>query len=223
MKSRTGRLALKRNINSRTVSNPRKFNFVSDARIAQLKNVTLKRCTEAKMNWGLKAFNEWRDQRLETFNYDVGIYGADLNDLEHLTLDNFRHAMCYFIPEVTKSKGDGLYPGRTLYQLCMSIQKYLNLNKIPWKIIDGPEFEDVRNVLDNVMKERTAMNIGVKRKQAQYITYEFENRMLESGVLGDDCPDRLRDSVLFLLGMHCTLCASDEHYYLRRSTPEQAS
>ena len=205
------------------VSRARKFNFMSDAKVQALKTVTMKKRSESKMNWGVKAYNEWREDRLYNFNYDVGIYYADLNDLPHLTLDNFKHAMCYFIPEVTKSKGDGLYPGATLYQMVVAIQKYLNLNKIPWKIIEGPEFEEIKTVLDNVMEERTALNIGVKKKQAQFVTYKFENEMWAKGVLGEDCPDRLRDTVLFLIGTHCTLRASDEHYYLCHDTPQEKS
>ena len=100
---------------------------------------------------------------MKIFNYDVAIYFSDLSDLTNLTLENFCHALCYFIPEVTKSKGEGQYPGSTLYQLVVAIQKYLNVNKIGWKLIEGPEFEDVKTVLDNVMKERTAMNIAVKK------------------------------------------------------------
>ena len=153
----------------------------------------------------------------------MGIFYADLDDLPNLKLENFRHAMCFFIPEVTKSKGEGLYPGKTLYQMCMAIQKYLNVNKIPWKVVEGPEFEDVKTVLDNVMKERTALNIGVKKRQAGFIPYEFEDKMWQKGVLGENCPDRLRDTVLFLIGTHCLLRASDEHYYLRRDTPQESS
>ena len=205
------------------MSTAHKFNFMSDAKVEALKTVTMKKRSENKMNWGVKAYNDWREQRLYTFNYDVGIYYADLNDLAHLTLENFRHAMCSFIPEVTKSKGEGLYPGRTLYQLVVAIQKYLNLNKIPWKIIEGPEFGDLKTVLDNVMKERAALNIGVKKRQAKFIDYNFENEMWSKGVLGEDTPDRLRDTVLFLVGTHCTLRASDEHYYLRHTTPSEPS
>ena len=223
LKSRVPKLSLKRGVSSKIVSNARKFNYMSDAKIQQLKIASLKRRTEAKMNWGVKAFNEWREDRLRNFNYNVGIYYADLNDLPNLQIDNFKHAMCYFIAEVTKSKGDGPYPGQTLYQMCTSIQKYLNHNKIPWKIIEGPEFVDVKTVLDNVMKERTALNIGVNRKKANVITYEFEQKLWEDGVLGEDCPDRLRDTVLFLLGVNCILRASDEHYYLRRPMPNEPS
>ena len=65
--------------------------------------------------------------------------------------------MCRFIPEATKQSSEGPYPGKTLYQLVVAIQKYLNMNKIMWKLVDfkSSEFEDLHNVLDNVMKERT--------------------------------------------------------------------
>ena len=78
--------------------------------------------------------------------------------------------MIRFIPEVTKVNGEGLYPGKTLYQLCTSIQKYLNINKIPWKLVKGSEFSDLQTVLDNVMKERAQANIGMVKKQAQIMT-----------------------------------------------------
>ena len=73
----------------------------------------------------------------------------------------------------------------------MAIQKYLYLNRIPWKIVQDPEFEDIKTVLDKVMKEQTTLNIGVKKKQAQVITYKFEDEMWSKGVLSEDCPDRL--------------------------------
>ena len=95
---------------------------------------------------------------------------ADLNDLPNLTKENFEYAMLGFIPKVTKSKGGGNYPGRTLYQLYTAIQKYLNINKIPWKIVKGDEFPELQTVLDNVMKERAESNIGMVKKQAQVIT-----------------------------------------------------
>ena len=183
----------------------------------------MKKRSESKMNWGVKAFIDWHEEHLKNFNYDVGIYYSDLKDLPNLTMENFRHALCYFIPEVTKSKGEGEYPGSTLYQLVVAIQKYLNVNKINWKLIEGDEFEVVKTVLDNVMKERTALNIGVKKKQAKFIPHKLEESMWEKGVLGEDCPDRLRDTVLFLIGTNCMLQASDEHYQLRRPTPVEGS
>ena len=168
--------------------------IVSDKRIEELKKVNLKKRTKAKMNWGVAAYNEWHQERLRTFNYNVAIYESDLNDLPNLTKLNFCHAMCHFIPEVSRQKGEGLYPGHTLYQLVTSIQKYLHVNKVYWKLIESPEFEDLHNVLDNVMKERTEAQIGTVKHQAKFITYEFENDLWEKGFLGEDSPDRLRVS-----------------------------
>ena len=174
----------------RTVS--RHFNYTSEDRIKHLKQIHLKPMSESVMNWGMNAYNDWRDYRLETYNYDYGIYNADINDLSNLKKENLNHALCRFIPEVTKKKGGGAYPGRTLYQMIGAIQKHLNINKIPWLIAEGKgsDFEEVRNVLDNVMKERTAANIGVVKKQAGVVTTEIENELWEKGILGEDSPDK---------------------------------
>ena len=103
------------------MSKKSRFNLISNAKLQQLKTATLKKKRQSKMDWGVKAFMDWREERLEKFYYDVGIYFSDLNDLSNLKLENFHHALCYFIPEVTKSKGEGEYPGSTLYQLVVVI------------------------------------------------------------------------------------------------------
>ena len=108
----------------------RKFNVVSDERVEQLKCIKLKPRSEAKVIWGVNAYSEWHNYRLHTFNYDVVIYYMDLNNLESLTKDNLNSVLCRFIPEVTKQKGDGQYPGRTLYQMVCAIQKHLSVNKL---------------------------------------------------------------------------------------------
>ena len=89
----------------------------------------------------------------------------------------------------------------------MSIQKYLNQNNVPWRFLDDPMFIDVKTVLDNVMKERAGENVGMVKCQAEFISVDYENELWRSGVLGEDTPDKLRDTVLFLLGIHLALCA----------------
>ena len=223
--SSSGRVAKSRLALAKSVSNKRLYNFKSEAKIEELKKIRLKKRTEAKMNWGVKSYNAWREQRLIDFNYDPGIFFADLNDLANLNKENFEHAMCRFIPEVTKSRGEGLYPAKTLYQLVVAIQKFLNVNKIAWKLVDlkSNEFEDLRTVLDNVMKERTEQNIGTIKRQADIISYEYEELLWEKSILGEDSPSKLRDTVLFLLGINLALRGVDEHYQLRREMPDKSS
>ena len=43
------------------------------------------------------------------------------------------------------------------------------------------------------------------------------------GILGEDTPIKLRNTVLFLLGINLALRAGDEHYYLRHDTPDKKS
>ena len=193
----------------------RKFSFKTDAHIEKLRQIQLKKRTEKKMKWAVKAYQEWRNERLQTFTYDYPIFMSNLDDLGSLEKDNFEYSMMRFVPEVTKSKGKGAYPGRTLYQLCTSIQKYLNINRIPWKLVKGNEFQELQVVLDNVMKERASDNIGMVKKQAEVITYEYENELWQKGLLGEHDADTLRNTVLFLIGINCVLRAGDEHYYLR--------
>ena len=65
------------------------------------------------------------------------------------------------------------------------------------------------------MKERTKANIRVVKRQVQVITYEFEEKMWQEGILGEYTPDTLRQTVLYLLGVNLMLRAVDEHYYMR--------
>ena len=194
-----------------------------DALIQHLKQIQLKKKTESKVNWVAKAYVDWRNDRLKNFKYDVGIYEADLENLLTLTKENLLHTLCHFVPEVTKVKGKGLFPGQTLYQMISAIQKYLVVNKIYWRLIHGTEFSDLKTVLHDVMQECTKMNVDVVKKQAGVISYEMENKLWESGVLGKDTPDKLRDTVLFLIGINVTLRAVKEHYYLCREMPNQSS
>ena len=192
------------------------YNFLPEAHIRQLQQIQLKKRTEAKCNWAVSAYNDWHSERLEKFNYDAPIYFADLRDLSNLTKDNFQHAMCRFVPEVQKRNGNGDYPAKTLYQMVVSIQKYLTVNKFNWKLVEGPDFEELHTVLDNVMRERTQANIGVTPCQADVISYEAEEKLWLMNILGEDTPDKLRNTVLFLIGMNVLLCAVEEHYNLRR-------
>ena len=173
---------------------------------------------------GVRAYNDWRDGRLmDVLDFDYKVFAADLRDVKLLTKENFVHAMCCFIPSVTKVKDGSDYPGKTLYEMVTSIQKFLHQNNVPWKIIDGPEFLDIKTVLDNVMKEHALQNIGMVKRQAQFISSEIENDLWERGVLGEQTPDQLRETVLFLLGINLGLRAGDEHHALRCDTKDKPS
>ena len=152
----------------------------------------MKKRTFNKMQWGVRAYNSWHENRLsDPSKYDVNVFESNLSNVKELKKESLCKALCRFIPEVTKVKDGQDYLGKTLYEMVVSIQKYLNQNDLPWKLLEDPVFINVKTVLDNVMKERAQSNIGLVRKQAEVISFEHENEMGEKGVLGEDTPDKL--------------------------------
>ena len=106
----------------------RKFHTISEEKIMQLKTEQMKKRSENKMLWAVRAFNEWRVNRLnDVIHFDVRISEANLEELHTLTKENLDYAMCRFIPEVRKVNGGEDYPGRTLYEMCVAIQKFVNI------------------------------------------------------------------------------------------------
>ena len=202
---------------STTVSKIRKFKQISANRLTALKTRQLKKRTFNKMQWGVRAYHQWREHRISDVNtFDARILECDLTTPTLVTKENFIFSMCAFIPEVTKVNGQD-YPGKTLYEIVLSIQTFLNENKVFWKVIDDLEFFEICTVLDNVMKERALQNLGTVVKQAQCIPLDFENQLWEKGVLGEQTPDQLRDTILFLVDL------VDEHYELQRNSIDKPS
>ena len=60
-------------------------------------------------------------------------------------------------------------------------------------------------------------------KQASYIPIDFERKLSERKVLGEDSPEILRETVLFLLGINLGLRAVDEHYALHHHSSDKPS
>ena len=103
----------------------RSFNMVSDQKIAKMMELTYQDCTEAKIKWAVNCYNSWRKMRLDRGVCDLEIVNTDLSEPLLLTKTNFEYSMCRFICEVKKSKTEGDYPGRTLYEMTCCIQSYL--------------------------------------------------------------------------------------------------
>ena len=73
------------------------------------------------------------------------------------------------------------------------------------------------------MKERAESNLGTVKLQAEFIDMNHENQIWAMGVLGEDSPVKLHNTVLFLLGINLGLRAGNEHYDLRRDSKSKPS
>ena len=108
---------------------------------------------------------------------DPAFIKSDLTNVKSVDKKAFINSMCRFIPEVLKVKDGSDYPGKTLYEMVTSIQKYLIENGLNWKLLDQHEFTDIYTVLDNVMHKRAINNIGQVTKQAEFISLDVEKSL----------------------------------------------
>ncbi len=69
-------------------------------------------------------------------------------------------------------------------------------------------------MLDNMMKARCSSRLGTVGS-AKPISFKDDTKMWLSGALGEDSPDKLRNTVMFLIGLSCALRSGDEHRHLR--------
>ena len=94
---------------------------------------------------------------------------------------------------------------------------FLESKGIFWKLLDDkdPMFVNMKYTLDNTMKEGAATGLGSVVKHAKILSFNDEDLMWKSGVLGTDNPQQLLDTLLFLLSIHYALHAGQEHRNLR--------
>ncbi len=139
---------------------------------------------------------------------------VNVEDPANLLKPHLCMALCCFINK-THRQDKAEFPGKTLYEILMCIQFFLKKKGLFWKVIDNPEFVKLKFTLDNVMKNHCASQVGADVKASRPLSYSDEDKMWESGMLGEDSPDKLRDTVMFLLGMHLALRGREEHHKLR--------
>lgn len=101
------------------------------------------------------------------------------------------------------------------------LQNFLAMNRCTVKLLDYVSFTKLRNMVDNKMKQLSKASIIHPENQAQPITIEQEEEMWRSGILGDDTPEKLINTLLYLIGVHFTFLACDEYKNLKVSAYSQ--
>ena len=170
--------------------------------------------SKKKMLWVVNLFNDWRINRMKQVLVERQIRDTDLAFVNQFSEGDLAYCLCRFICEIKKIDGDD-YPPNTLREIVIMIQMYLHQNGLFWKLLDGEEFIGLRNVLDNTMKERHALGLGV-RESCTVITVEKENELFACGALGEENPEQLLRTVIYLMGLHLALRGGVEYTRLRR-------
>ena len=168
--------------------------------------------TTKKVHWVKQMFNDWKEFRCNSAHLES--VDCDIDHPELLSKEVLSKAVCKFITEVKKLDG-GDFPPRTLYDIVICLQFWMEHNGFNWKLISDSEFQDVKFTLDNMMKQRAAKGIGNEVKQAEVLTFTDKDFLWCQGLLGTHSPQVLLNTVVFLLSLHCSLRAGKEHRILR--------
>ena len=104
-----------------------------------------------------------------------------LHEVAH-DLDMLKDDVCDFIVEICKENGEQ-YPANTLYDLLQSLSLFLQREKGFNEKLMSNAFKEIRNTLDNLMKERSKDGVGI-RPECQSVTSEHEQILWEKNVLG---------------------------------------
>ena len=173
--------------------------------------------TQKKINWAMKAYVRWMNCR----NYMVqhGILSANRvvltpEELIKLSVKEMVKVLCLFVMEVKNGNGQD-YNSDTLYDLIVMVQSYLKQGGRVVKFFEDPNFFTVKNTLDNRMKDLSKIGKIAPREKAQPISVNEEDIMWEKGILGDESPEKLVDTMLYLIGVHFALRAAEEHKSLK--------
>ena len=169
--------------------------------------------TMKKVSWATRMYKQWRNNRNEMPNLEAIL--CDLDDKSSITKPALVFALTCFLSKIKKIDGSE-YPGKTLYDILICIQFHLETIGFGWKLINDGDFSDIKFTLDNLMKLRVSQGIGIGVKQAQFLNAMDEDVLWNLGLLGQHCPEVLLNTVIFMLGKGCALCAGKEHYALRR-------
>ncbi len=144
----------------------------------------------------------------------MDIVRSDLHYPQHLHKCELATSLSKFLIEVCKLNGSE-YPPQILYQMIVCMQMYLQTQKLYWHLFDksDAELSDLYYTLDNIMKERTAQGLG-RTISVDIIELQVEQKMWKDGVLGQDQPRQLLDTIIYLLGIHLALHGGYEHRVL---------
>ncbi len=168
--------------------------------------------TDCKVNWAANLYWDWCKKRLENALCDPCIKAADLDRLRKLDKVNLSFALSNFINEIKRRNGQD-FPATTLYQITVCLQFFVAGTRLEWKLIDDPVFIHFCNILDNMMK--ACSKAGVSRHvRVTLISLDQEELLWSSGVLGEDDPDTLRNTVMYLLGISFVLQGGEEQWNL---------
>ncbi len=184
---------------------------VDEAYLEKLKCSAVQVKTRQQTKWAVSRWEAWALNRNRKRSVE------HVPQLEGMT----EPRMCSGSSDVSSKfsrKTARVYPPNTLYQLVVALQRNL-CEKLQYiDIFQQVEFVDVKVTLDAEMKRLGCEGSGSVKKRAEAITKDQEQLALWSnGLLGDESPRHLLDTMVYNNGLYFALRSGREHRQLRSS------
>ena len=184
----------------------------SAAEIEQARQNRIPDKTKQDTKYCIKLWSEWRRHR-ETET------GDKIPEIQTMMPNQLTHWLSRFVVEVRKLDGTE-YPPNTLYHICAGIQRSLRDSGLILDIFKDPQYSPFQNSPDGEMKRLQSSGLGTKKRQAEVISVDEEEKLWSTGQLGDSNPQQLLDTMVYYCGLFFALRSGKEHRQLRRSPGE---
>ena len=165
--------------------------------------------TKQDTKYCMKLWSEWRRHR-ERETRDK------MPEIQQMTTSELTHWLSRFVVEVRKVDGTE-YPPNSLYHICAGIQRCLRDSGRILDLFTDLSFTPFQNSLDGEMKRLQSSGLGTKKRQAEVISVDEEEKLWSTGQLGDSNPQQLLDTMVYYCGLYFALRSGREHRQLRRS------
>ena len=172
-------------------SKPSRYAFPkTDEEIKRAREESVPKTTRTDTAYCIRLWNDWAENR-NKHTKEIVLSFDQLHDKSLLQCWLTR-----FVLEVRSKKGTEYTPN-TLHHIVCGIMRHLrhNCNKPEIDFFKDPEFADFRASLDAEMKRLQSAGVGSIKKQAEPLTIEDEELLLERKLLGDHSPEALLNTM----------------------------
>ena len=198
-----------------TASDTRFCSPFSSSQIDRVKEARIPPKTKANTAWSINIRRDWATYRKEYITPEETRVGYRL-DIDLLTMEtnSIGYWLQRFVVEVRKANKQCYCPD-SLYQLCCGLQRALRAADRDVNFFEQFEFSHFRAVPDGELKQLNSTGKYVCKRKVDLITEEMEDVLWEKGLLGDQSPQVLSDTMVYLTGLFFALRSGEEHRRLR--------
>jgi hypothetical protein len=128
-----------------------------------------------------------------------------------------RIGLSKFVVELRNENGE-FYTPNSLMQIACGLQRHLRENGYAdLNLFTDALYKSFCDSLDSQMKELSSEGIGVHVKKSEPFSYDEEEMLRQKGALGTDEPEKLLNTLLFLIGKCFYIRGGEEHRALQPS------